>query len=279
MQVFFSHKCLEYKQDGHPESPARVKSIYKHIKDKFDFSEPEPCTDKDLVLCHEKGLINRIRHRDFSGADTPNLPQMFGFAKLSAGSAIEAAQHAVNGENAFSLSRPPGHHAGKDFLGGFCYFNSIAVAVKKILEKVDKVAIIDIDGHHGNGTQDIMIGNKDVVFVSLHQKNAFPVSGFVSERNCFNYPLVPGTNGREYVKVFDSALENVEKFSPDIIAVSAGFDAYKKDPLLELALDIATYFEIADMISHLGVPVFSVLEGGYSEEIGKCVHEFLKGLG
>ena len=280
MKIFFSHKCLEYRQEGHSESPARVKSIYKYIKDKFDFSEPETCSDKDLLLCHDKDLINSIRHRKFSAADTPNLPGMFEFAKLSVGSAIGAAKHAVEtSENSFSLMRPPGHHAGKNFLGGFCYFNSIAIAVKKMLEKVDKVAIIDIDGHHGNGTQDIFLGDERVLFMSLHQKNAFPVSGFVSDRNCYNYPLVPGTSGKDYLKIFSAALEDAEKFGPDIIAVSAGFDAYKKDPLLELGLDIETYFEIGDMISQLGVPAFSVLEGGYSEDIDKCVYQFLKGLG
>lgn len=279
MQIFFSHKCIEYKQEGHPESPYRVKLIHKYIKNKFDFSEAEPCTDKDLTLCHERELINKIRHKNFFDPDTPNLPSMFEFAKLAAGSAIQSAEHtAKTGEHSFSLARPPGHHAGRNFLGGFCYFNNVAIAVKKILQKADKVAIIDIDGHHGNGTQDIFIGNKDVLFISLHQKNAFPVTGFVSERNCYNYPLVPGANAKEYVKILDSAMINVENFKPDIIAVSAGFDAYKKDPLLELGLDIETYFEIGDMISQLNVPVFSVLEGGYSPDLGKCVYQFLKGL-
>ncbi len=277
MKIFFSHRCLEYKQEEHPESPKRVKLIHKALA-KYEFEEAEPCGDSDLLLCHTKELINKVRHGKFCNIDTPALPRIYDFAKLAAGSAMQAAMHAIGGENAFSIMRPPGHHAGRNSLGGFCYFNNIAIAVKKALEKVDRIAIVDIDGHHGNGTQDIMTGNKDVVFVSLHQKNAFPVSGFVSDRNCYNYPLMPGTNGKHYMKIFIEALENIERFNPDLIAVSAGFDAYKNDPLLELNLDIETYFEIGDAIRQLGKPVFAVLEGGYSEDVGKCVYQFLKGL-
>lgn len=279
MRIFSSHKCLEYSHEEHPESPKRVKLILKELRG-YEISEAKPCQDKDLLLCHTKELINRVRHGNFHDADTPNPPGMFDFAKFAAGSAMQAALHTVETEeNSFSLMRPPGHHAGRNFLGGFCYFNGIAIAVKKALEKVDRVAIVDIDGHHGNGTQDIFLGNKDVLFVSLHQKNAFPVSGFVSEQNCFNYPLMPGTDGKTYMKIFVDALEGIEKFNPDIIAVSAGFDTYKKDPLLQLSLDIGTYFEIGNAIRQLGKPSFAVLEGGYSQDIGLCAKQFLKGLG
>lgn len=280
MRIFSSHRCLEYKQEGHPESPKRVKLVLKEMKSHFETEEAKPCSDSDLLLCHTKELINKIRRGQFSDADTPNNPKMFDFAKLAAGGAIQAAMHAVKTEeNSFSLMRPPGHHAGRNFLGGFCYLNSIAIAVKSALKKVNRIAIIDIDGHHGNGTQDIFLGSKDVLFVSLHQKNAFPVSGFVSQQNCFNYPLLPGTDGKQYVEIFLAALADVENFNPDIIAVSAGFDAYKKDPLLQLSLDIETYFEIGAAIRQLGKPSFAVLEGGYSEDVGKCVYKFLKGLG
>ncbi len=280
MRIFFSHKCMEYRLEGHPESPARIKSILKLTRHRFDFSEPEPCSDKDLLLCHEKELVSKVRHRKFSGTDTPNIPGIYEFSKLSVGSAIQAAEYTVKtGENSFSLSRPPGHHAGRNFMGGFCYFNSIAIAVKKALKTSDRIAIIDIDGHHGNGTEDIFLGSKDVLFISLHQKGAFPVSGFRSDRNCFNYPLAPGTNGKDYMKILGDALEKAEEFDPDLIAVSAGFDAYKNDPLLELELDEKTFFEAGDAIRQLNKPVFSVLEGGYSADVGKCACQFLKGVG
>jgi len=277
MKIFSSHRCLEYSHKGHPESPKRVKLILKELQG-YEIPEAKPCQDKDLFLCHTKELINKVRQGKFFDADTPSAG-MFDFAKLAAGGAMQAAMHAVDGENAFSLMRPPGHHAGKNFLGGFCYFNSVAIAVENSLKQLDKVAIIDIDGHHGNGTQDIFMGRKDVLFVSLHQKNAFPVSGFVSEQNCFNYPLPPETEGKNYMKIFLEALRIVENFNPDLIAVSAGFDTYKKDPLLQMAVGIETYFQIGGAIRHLGKPAFAVLEGGYSEDIGKCAYQFLKGLG
>ncbi len=278
MRVFFSHKCLEYSQEGHSESPKRIKLVLKELKG--EFTEAKPCSDKDLQLCHAKEMINKIRQRAFADADTPALPRIFDFSKLAAGAAIQAALHtAETGETTFSLMRPPGHHAGRNFFGGFCYFNSIAIAVETAIKELDRIAIVDIDGHHGNGTQDIFLGRKDILYVSLHQKNAFPLSGFVSQQNCLNYPITTGTPPKAYMKTFCDALENIERFSPDIIAVSAGFDAYRKDPLLQLDLDIKTYFEIGDAIRLLNKPVFAVMEGGYSQDVGLCAKQFLKGLG
>lgn len=183
-----------------------------------------------------------------------------------------------NNSNTFSLSRPPGHHAGKNFLGGFCYFNSIAVAVEKAMQHLDKIAILDIDGHHGNGTQDIFLDRKDVLFLSLHERGSFPMSGFVSEKNCINYPLPPGCREKEYMNFLDRALEKIDDFNADAIAVSAGFDTYKNDPLLTMNLDTSSYHRIASAISELDIPVFSILEGGYSEALPECIMEFLIGL-
>ncbi len=267
-------------QEGHPESPERVKAAADFLKNEFDFRSAEPCRDKDVLNVHEKGLFDKVRTGNFFDADTPALPGVFSFAKLAAGSAINAAEFCVkNGENTFSLMRPPGHHAGRSFLGGFCYFNSIAIAVKKVLNELDRIAILDIDGHHGNGTQDIFFGSGEVLFASLHQRSAFPLSGFISRKNCINYPLDTATTGKQYMKVLEDALERIEEFSPDLIAVSAGFDAYRKDPLLQLNLGMDTFFEIGDALRQTEKPCFAVLEGGYSDGLPECVHEFLKGLG
>jgi len=278
MKVFYSKECENYWQEGHPEHPRRVRKTYELLENRFDFVNAKPASDSDILLAHAKELVNSIRHRDFFDPDSPSLHKIFDYAKLAAGGAVQAMKTALGGENAFSLMRPPGHHAGKNFLGGFCYFNSIAVAVKLALKNMDRIAIIDIDGHHGNGTQDIFIGDKSVVFVSLHQKNAFPMSGFISDRNCFNYTLMPGTNADVYKDTLDKALDNVIDFNPDIIAVSAGFDTYGLDPLLELELEKETYNEIARMIKGLEKPIFAVLEGGYSSDLPECVYNFLRGL-
>ncbi len=278
MKVFYSEECEKYHQEGHPEHPHRTSKAFKHLRGKYDFIEPEPVTDDDLLLAHAKELVNSVRHANFFDSDTPNLHKIFDYAKLAAGGATAAMNAASSDENAFSLMRPPGHHAGKNFLGGFCYFNNIAVAVKLALKKNDKIAIVDIDGHHGNGTQDIFLGDKNVLFVSLHQKNAFPMSGFISSKNCLNYPLAPSTRSEVYLDILDKALDNVTDFDPDMIAVSAGFDTYKLDPLLELEIDKDAYFEIAAMISSLKKPVFAVLEGGYSSDLPECIENFLHGL-
>ncbi|MBI2970990.1 MAG: histone deacetylase [Candidatus Aenigmarchaeota archaeon] len=278
MKVVYSPKCLSYHQEGHPETPDRVKQAAHHLKNDFDVRAAEPCKDADILRAHEQQLFDSVRAGTFFDRDTPNLPHMFAHAKLAAGAAIQAAELCLKGEKAFSLMRPPGHHAGRAFLGGFCYFNSIAIAVKKILRDLDRIAILDIDGHHGNGTQDIFLGSEEVLFVSLHQRSAFPLSGFVSERNCINYPLATATGGKQYMQTLEDALEKIEPFNPDVIAVSAGFDTYKDDPLLQLNLGINTFFEIGDAIRQLEKPCFAVLEGGYSKDLPQCVHAFLKGL-
>lgn len=278
MRIIYSHKCLEYRQEGHPESPARIRRTHNILKDSFDFTEAKPCSDNDLLLVHSKELANKVRQGKLSDNDTPALPSIFEFAKLSAGAAIQAAGIALKDEKAFSLMRPPGHHAGRNFLGGFCYFNSIAMAVENALKSTDKIAILDIDGHHGNGTQDIFFGREDVLFVSLHQKNAFPNSGHVSEKNCINFPLPAGTKTKEYMKSLVSAIGIIEDFKPDLLAVSSGFDTYALDPLLQLELDLDAYFLIGDAIRQMQLPCFAVLEGGYSENLPKCVYNFLKGI-
>jgi len=279
MKLIYSPRCLDYEEPGHPESPTRVKITYDYLKEKgYEFEAPKTCTMPDLLLVHTKKMIEEVKKSEFIDADTPNLPGIFEFACLSAGSGLTALDHALKGENAFSLMRPPGHHAGKNFFGGFCYFNNIAIAVTKALKHVKKVAIIDIDGHHGNGTQDIVLGKKGVLYVSLHQIGVFPMTGFTSEANCLNYPLSAGAGDTEYINALDLAISRIKDFSADIIAISAGFDTYKDDPLLGLELDIETYQKIGSLIASLKKPSFAILEGGYSNTMPDCVYSFLKGL-
>ncbi|MEM5872188.1 MAG: histone deacetylase [Candidatus Aenigmatarchaeota archaeon] len=279
MKIVFSPKCLEYDSPGHPENSDRVRKTYEFLKDKnFSFVRPEPCERKDLLLVHSKELVDSIKKGSFEDFETPALPNIYNYAKLAVGSAIKSMEIALKEGKAFSLMRPPGHHAGKRKLEGFCYFNNIAVAVAKALKKVDKVAIIDIDVHHGNGTQEIFLGEERVVFVSLHQFGFgfYPGTGKHSEANCYNFPLESGTDETIYLQKLEIALEIVKKFDPDLIAISAGFDTYKDDPLGGLNLEIESYTKIAKMIAELKKPTFAVLEGGYSGKLAECVYAFLK---
>ena len=284
MKIFYSPQCLEYGIAGHPENGSRVENTARGLQEKgFSFTEPSACSVDDLLLAHSKELVAKVKSDGFFDADTPNYAGIYEIAMLAAGSAINAMQCALEGENAFSLMRPPGHHAGCNFLGGFCYFNNIAIAVVKALQTRDikKVAIIDFDNHHGNGTQDIFLGQKwqeKVLYISLHQSPCYPGTGLMNERNCINFPMPPGTTSSEYLKSFDKAIEYVKRFNPDLIAISAGFDSYKNDPLTSLELDLETFEEIGKRIAGLRKKIFAVLEGGYSQELPGCVWRFLDGM-
>jgi acetoin utilization deacetylase AcuC-like enzyme len=234
---------------------------------------------------HSKDFVDKVKRGDFLDVDTPNLPGIYGYARLSAGSAIKCMEIALGGEKAFSLMRPPGHHSGVNgkALGaqtlGFCYFNNIAIACEKALNHVNKVAIVDIDCHHGNGTQEIFLGNQRVLFVSLHKYGfVYPGTGGTSEANCLNYPFKHAVGDSEYLKTLESALKKVEKFNPDLIGVSAGFDTYRYDPICGLGLSQEAYIMIGSMISKLQRKTFAVLEGGYAKDLPKCIYAFLKGL-
>lgn len=279
MKIIFSNKCLEYSTALHPESPQRVSVIHEILKNQgYRFIEPEPAKIEDLLKVHSRDLIDKIKTGDFSDPDTPNLAGIFDYAILSAGAALMAAQISLNNENAFSLMRPPGHHASYSNLGGFCYFNNIAIASKFLLDCNKKVCIIDIDCHHGNGTQDIFLGQNDIIYISLHQSPFYPQTGKISLKNCFNFPLASLTDEEEYLSILKSALKVAKDFRPDIIGVSCGFDTYFKDPLCNIKLQKKSYFEIARMIKALNVPVYSVLEGGYSLDIGDCAYEYILGI-
>ena len=279
MKIIFSKKCLEYgKGSGHPESSERVEVAYEFLKDKgCEFVEPDIAGEKDILKVHSENLLNQVKQGNFFNADSPVYENIFSYASLSVGGAIKAMEIALKGENAFSLMRPPGHHAS-DNVEGFCYFNNIAVAVARALEIVDKVAIIDIDVHHGNGTQNIFLKNDKVIYVSLHKKGIYPGTGLVSEKNCYNFPLEEDITEKDYLEKLREGLEKVKEFNPDLVAVSAGFDTYEKDLLVGLGLSKEFYEKIGREINKLGVPVFSVLEGGYSLEIGECVYNYLKGF-
>lgn len=277
MKIIFSQRCLEYCQPGHPESPERINDTYKFLKENgFEFIEPKPCTDENILLVHTEELLNKVKQGAFFDPDTPNLPNIIEYAKLSAGAAIRASELAIGGEFVFSLMRPPGHHATKNNLGGFCYFNNIAIAIRKVGKRT---AIIDIDCHHGNGTEDIFLGSQEVLYISLHQSPLYPGTGLSSKQNSINFPLPSGTEETDYLNTLEKGIKEVERFNPLLIGVSAGFDTYIDDPLTGLCLTKQTYKKIGEMIKELGKPTFALLEGGYSKDMPYCVYEFLLGVG
>lgn len=283
MKIFYSPKCLEYSQPGHPESPVRAQYTYEYLeKHGYVFQEPQICREEDILFAHSRHLLESVKKESFQDFDTPAYAGIYDIARLSAGSAIDAAHTCLTGgEMAFSLMRPPGHHATKNELGGFCYFNNIAIACLKALrdfDNVNKVAVVDFDCHHGNGTEDILMGKKEALYLSLHQSPLYPGTGLKSRDNCINYPLAASTSPARFLAALEEGLKKVEAFKPDLLAVSAGFDSYKLDPITNLTLELDTYKEIGRILNTLKKPTFSVLEGGYSRDLPECVHNFLTGL-
>ena len=278
MKIIYSERCLEYYESGHPESPFRVREAHNFLQSAgYEFLEPTPASHKDLLKVHTPEHIERIRSGNFWDPDSPAYENIYEYAVFSAGGAIMAAK--VNG---FSLMRPPGHHAGRSgkTLGaaslGFCYFNNIAVAVKNLDRKT---LILDIDGHHGNGTQDIFQGDKKTTYVSLHRSPHYPGTGLHSVGNCINFPLPCDTGDELYLETFDNALKQVNMRDVEVVAVSAGFDAHERDLMASLRLSTECYGKIGKKISSLGLPTFTTLEGGYNpKDLGKNIHEFIQGL-
>ncbi|MEM3770564.1 MAG: histone deacetylase [Candidatus Bathyarchaeia archaeon] len=276
-KIIFFEKCLEYGP-WHIENPQRIRRAYEILKERgYEFITPEPAREEDLLKVHDSEYIELLKRGAIEDPDTPAYENIYEYARLSAGAAILAAR--IQG---FSLMRPPGHHAGKygvalgAYTKGFCYINNVAVAVKHLNKPT---LILDIDGHHGNGTQEIFQGDPKVVYVSLHRHPHYPGTGYYSEDNCLNYPLPADCGEEVYLKTLQEALKKVNMQKIEVIAVSAGFDAYAGD-LASLGLTERTYSEIGKMLAALQKPTFFVLEGGYKgENIGKAIDALLKNFG
>ena len=278
MLIVYSPRCLEYATAGHPECPDRVRSAAHLLhKDQYVWAHPIPCTEQDILRVHSPGVLAAVQHGPDTDPETPHFPHIFEIASLAAGGAIVAARRAVAGQPAFSLMRPPGHHATRDRLMGFCYFNNIAIAVAQLLETgaAKRVAIVDFDAHHGNGTEDIFRGDDRVLFTSLHQSPCYPGTGLLTHGNCLNFPLAPGIGPDAFLKTFDHALDKVRAFQPDVLAISAGFDSFKDDPITHMQLEVETFHDIGKRLKALKLPSFAVLEGGYANDFAHCVEAFV----
>jgi len=280
MTIFYDPTCLEYSQPGHPERPERIARTAPFLKDRhaeWKWQRPHAAADHQLLRAHSHEHIDRVTNArvDFD-LDTPLYPNIEMYARQSAGGAIQAARAALRGESALSLMRPPGHHAMRDRAMGFCYFSNIAIAALDALETgADRVAIWDFDGHHGNGTEAIVMHNRRIRFASIHQFPAYPGTGTKSFANIDNYPVAPFTPRSELLDRAEAVLDKLIAFKPNLLLVSAGFDAYVRDPLLQLTLEREDFAKFGEWLSNIDHSVAVVLEGGYSEDLPELIDAFL----
>jgi len=277
-------RCTAYHKPGHPERPNRVARTLDLLRLQktlpLQWAEPAEVTDAQILRAHTPEHLRRLAQPgDFDG-DTPAHPGIDQHARRSVGGAIRAMALARSGETAFSLMRPPGHHATRSLAMGFCYLGSMAIAVLEARALgVGRVAVLDFDVHHGNGTEDILAGQPGTTFVSVHQHPAYPGTGAVDVGgNCFNFPVGPGTPRAAWRQVYEAAFERLVAARPQLVGVSAGFDAYSKDPLANGTLERDDFLWLGKRLRALGVPVFAVLEGGYSLDLPDLVFHFLLGL-
>jgi acetoin utilization deacetylase AcuC-like enzyme len=261
---------------GHPESQARISVLLE----RFAFAACDPAVEEDVLRCHTPGLVERVRTiRGWLDPDTVCTETSYEAALLAAGAAIEAVRR-----GGFALARPPGHHAEPNRAMGFCLFDSIAIATRWAQAElgVGRVAILDWDVHHGNGTQAIVAADPSVLYVSLHQWPFYPGTGGPGDQGetLVNLPLAAGTDDDGYLEAFDIAEAAIEAFEPELLLVSAGFDAHVDDPLAELRLSTEIFAELARRAAALAPRVAAVLEGGYNlDTLPDLVEAALDGFG
>ena len=307
--VLFSHPaCLEHDPTllapGHPEAPGRLRALESELRRRewpgWDFREAPLAGEEQLQLVHSAAHVQRIAELCLRGGgaldpDTPVIAESFRAARHAAGAACAMVRSLLAGEApiSFCAIRPPGHHAEPERAMGFCLFNNVAIAAELAIRELGarRVFILDWDVHHGNGTAEAFRARADVLFASIHQWPFYPGTGALEDAGSgdgegytINLPVPAGSTGPQWLALLERVvLPAAVAFAPDLVLVSAGFDAHAEDGLANCRLQISDYVELARLTSELaravGAPLGAVLEGGYNQPVtARCVSATLAAL-
>lgn len=280
MTILHDPRCAEYGSALRPEQPARVLQTVPHLRaahPDWTWKVPAVAVEADLLLAHTPRHLQRLQHPPDFDEDTPYFDGIYDHARRAVGGALEAMELALNQtEKAFVLMRPPGHHATAGQAMGFCYLNQITIAALAARRRgAARVAVWDFDAHHGNGTEAILEGRDGFLFASVHQFPGYPGTGTRSSPSCRNWSVPPHTSRREHREALARSWDAVVGFRPDLVLVSAGFDAYARDPITAMTLEMEDFAELGRWLHAAGLPVAAILEGGYSPDLPQLIDTFL----
>ncbi len=289
--VIYGDVFARHDMDLHAESSSRFRTVLGGVPAGLRWRDPVRASVADLERVHRPQHVRWIREISngtrYLDANTYITPHSFDVASYAAGSACAAMERSLDGEHCFALVRPPGHHAEPDRAMGFCIFNNAGVAAAKALEAVDRVAIVDWDLHHGNGTQTIFYGSDRVLYCSVHEADAFPKTGWVDEIGSgpgrgytLNAPLQPGATIADYLSIFKEVfIPAIIRFRPDVVIVSAGQDPLFDDRRGHMNLEPADFGVLTGLlIDATDLPLALVLEGGYGPSHGRAVSHIFRAL-